>query len=63
MIFCLWSKFQQSLIKLGEVIATKLPKMDHFMDAGSPRNNLKFYNLVTTNAIKMKLAKIMYHLA
>ena len=30
------------------------------MDAAPPRNNLKFYNLGTTNAIKMKLTTIMY---
>ena len=40
--------------------AQKPPKMGHFMDAAPPRNNLKFYNLGTTNAIKMKLTTIMY---
>ena len=60
MIFYLWPKFQQNLIIFVEVMVPKLPKMGHFMDAAPPRNNFKFYNLGTTNAIKMKLTTIMY---
>ena len=30
------------------------------MDAASPQNHLKIYNLTTTNAVKMKLTTIMY---
>ena len=45
---------------LGGERAQKTPKIGHFMDAASPRNNLKFYNLGTTNAIKMKLTTIIY---
>ena len=38
----------------------KTPKKGHFMDAKSVRKTLKTYNLTTTNAILMKLTKIMY---
>ena len=60
MILYLWSKFQQDQSLFGGERAEKPPKMGHLMDAAPPRNNLKFYNLGTTNAIKMKLATIMY---
>ena len=60
MILYLWSKFQQDQALFGGERAQKHPKMGHFMDAAPPRNNLKFYNLGTTNAIKMKLTTIMY---
>ena len=60
MILYLWSKFQQNRALFGGEKAQKPPKMGHFMDAAPPRNNLKFYNLGTTNAIKMKLTTIMY---
>ena len=60
MIFYLWSKFEQNRGFFGGERAKKPPKMGHFMDAAPPRNNLKFYNLGTTNAIKMKLTTIMY---
>ena len=60
MILYLWSKFQQNRALFGGDRAQKPPKMGHFMDAAPPRNNLKFYNLGTTNAIKMKLTTIMY---
>ena len=60
MILYLWSKFQQNRALFGGERAQKPPKMGHFMDAAPPRNNLKFYNLGTTKAIKMKLTTIMY---
>ena len=60
MILYLWSKFQQDQALFGGERAQKPPKMGHFMDAALPRNNLKFYNLGTANAIKMKLTTIMY---
>ena len=60
MILYLWSKFQQNRALFGGERAEKPPKMGHFMDAAPPRNNLKFYNLGTTNAIKMKLTTIMH---
>ena len=60
MILYFWSKFQQNPALFGGERAQKPPKMAHFMDAAPPRNNLKFYNLGTTNAIKMKLTTIMY---
>ena len=34
--------------------------MGHFMDAPSPQKHWKFYNVTTTNAIKMKLTKIVH---
>ena len=60
MILYLWSKFEENWALFGGERAQKHPKMGHFMDAAPPRNNLKFYNLGTTNAIKMKLTTIMY---
>ena len=60
MILYLCSKFQQNRALFGGERAKKPPKMGHFMDAAPPRNNFKFYNLGTTNAIKMKLTTIMY---
>ena len=60
MILYLWSKFQQDQALFGGERAQKHPKMGHLMDAAPPRNNLKFYNLGTANAIKMKLTTIMY---
>ena len=55
-----WSKFQLNVSILGEVRAPKPRKMDHFIDAPSPRKHLIFYNLGTTNALKIKLTSIMY---
>ena len=60
MILYLWSKFQQNGALFWGERAPKPPKMGHFMDAAPPRNNLKFYNLGTTNAIKMKVTTLMY---
>ena len=60
MILYLWSKFHQNRALFGGERAQKNPKMGHFMDAAPPRNNLKFYNFGTPNAIKMKLTTIMY---
>ena len=60
MIIYFWSKFQQNRALFGGERAQKPPKMGHFMDAAPPRNNLKFYNLGTTNPTKMKLTTIMY---
>ena len=40
------------------VRAIKLPKKGHFVDAESVRKSLKNFNLVTTNAIQMKLSTI-----
>ena len=36
------------------------PQEGHFMDAESVRKILKIYNFTTTNAILMKLTKVMY---
>ena len=60
MMLYLRSKYQRNRTVFGGERAQKPPKMGHFMDAAPPRNNLKFYNLGTTNAIKMKLTTIMY---
>ena len=59
-MFYSWSKFQQNQVWIGGERAQKPPKMNHFMDAPLPRKHLKFYNLETRNAIKMKLTMIMY---
>ena len=56
----LWCKFQQDRIIFGGVRAQKPPKMAQFMDAPSPRNFFKIFNLRTTNAMKMKLGTIVY---
>ena len=60
MIIYLWSKFEENRALFGGERAQKPPKMGHFMDAPSPRNNLEIYNLGTANATKMKLTTIMY---
>ena len=56
----LWSKFQQTRAIFGGERAQKPPKWGHFMDAASPQQHFKIYNLTTTNAILMKLTTIMY---
>ena len=60
MILYLWPKFEENWALFGGERAQKPPKMGHFMDAAPPRNNFKFYNLGTTNAIKMKLGTLLY---
>ena len=56
----LWWKFQEYQTISGGVRASKPPQKGHFMDAESVRKILKIYNFTTTNAILMKLTKVMY---
>ena len=64
MILCLaqhyWSKFQKNSTTFGGVILKKPPRSSLKSTFLVLRKHLKIHNLVTTNAMIMKLARIMY---
>ena len=53
-------RISATLDMFGEVRAQKSPQKGHFKDSESTRKTLKTFNLITTNAIQMKLITIMY---
>ena len=64
MILCLaqhhWSKFQKNSTIFGGVILKKPPSSSLKSTFLVLRKHLKIHNLATTNAMIMKLARIMY---